>query len=400
MGIGVPAARPVAGPLRGLDRFLSPPDGGNVFPQTPQHNWSMASYPGDLTATENRDLLDQVAAIVEHTPIAVQGYDEQARITFWNRASTELYGFSREAALGKRLDELIFTPEEEREFEAMLAAILATGSAAPPKEWSINTAAGRRRHILSSLFPIRLGDGQTRVICMDLDITERKEGEESLRRSEERSRDLADRLGALLRELDHRVKNNLASLHALVDLYARSAPSVSAFAQAMRGKLLAMRAAHDLTAAQAGRSVPLTELLHNLIRQHEPPGRGGSTVALDGQPLRIAPRQVGPLIMVFQELFANSAKHGALRDLDGKIAVAWRLLGNTDSGRQVKVTWSERAVRPIGRPGKPGVGLGLIESFARFELSGQATFSFDRAGLQCTIDCVLDVEEPAGSSGA
>jgi PAS domain S-box-containing protein len=338
---------------------------------------------------------DQLAAIIDNTPnVAIQGYDTQARVTLWNNASAELYGFTMQQAMGKRLDELIWSAAEQEQFERMIAAILSSGRPAPMKEWSIRTRAGDDRHILSTLFPIRSSDGQTRVICMDVDITPRKRVEEALRASEEHSRDLARRLGELLRELDHRVKNTLASLHALVDMYARTAPSVAAFAEAMRGKLMAMRAAHELTTAERGRPVLMTDLLHSFIRQHEPPGRGGSSIRFDGPSLRIAPRQVAPLAMILQELFANASKHGAYRDPEGKVAITWTILESQATGSRARITWREMSTRRITAPRTRGVGLALIESFARFEMCGNATLQFLPTGLVCELNCQLDPDTP------
>jgi len=116
----------------------------------------------------------QLEAILENAPtVAVQGYDAEGRVVFWNRASEQMYGYTREQAVGKTLDQLLFSPEQEQEYRAMIRTILQSQVPAPLKEWTIRTATGETRYVLSSLFPIHLRE-RTVVICADIDITERK----------------------------------------------------------------------------------------------------------------------------------------------------------------------------------------------------------------------------------
>jgi diguanylate cyclase (GGDEF)-like protein/PAS domain S-box-containing protein len=120
----------------------------------------------------------QIAAIVENAPaVAMQGYDAGGRVVFWNRASEALYGYAADAVMRRRLAGLILSEADAVSFEALIAEVLRTGEPAPQREWQTRTADGRRRWILSSVFPILRGGERARVICMDIDITERRESE-------------------------------------------------------------------------------------------------------------------------------------------------------------------------------------------------------------------------------
>jgi diguanylate cyclase (GGDEF)-like protein/PAS domain S-box-containing protein len=122
-------------------------------------------------------------AILEHTPnVAIQGYDADGRVAFWNRASEELYGFSAERVIGRRLGGLILSEADAAEFEALIRQVLASGRAAPLREWRTRTASGEARDILSSIFPVGDGAG-ARVVCMDVDITRAKRLENTVRES-------------------------------------------------------------------------------------------------------------------------------------------------------------------------------------------------------------------------
>jgi len=162
----------------------------------------------------------QVENILENAPtVAMQMYDEQGRILFWNRASEEFYGFTREQAEGKTLNELIFTPEEQEAFLHDLQEVARTGKPAPLREWRIHTADGKERVILSSLFPIRYNDA-TRFICADIDITERKALEQRLFQAEK-----MESIGRLAGGIAHDFNNLLTAIIGFAELAQARLPA-------------------------------------------------------------------------------------------------------------------------------------------------------------------------------
>jgi two-component system, cell cycle sensor histidine kinase and response regulator CckA len=148
----------------------------------------------------NRRLVEAnefLAAIINNAPaVAIQGYDAQARVTFWNPASERLYGRPAAEAIGKRLGELIFTPEQAAEWESLAKQSIATGQALPLQEWETQHG-DERRWILSSSFPVHAGKddpGATRLVCMDIDISARIQAEQRLYTSMETQRTLEEQL--------------------------------------------------------------------------------------------------------------------------------------------------------------------------------------------------------------
>jgi PAS domain S-box-containing protein len=125
-------------------------------------------------------------AIVQHTPnVTIQGYDLEGRILFWNEASEHVFGWLAEEALGKKLEQLIFSKEEGTQFVAMLHKIRQTKKPLGPIEFRFNRRNGEDGWCLSTIFEIPGEADEPCFICMDVDITGRKLAENALRASEE-----------------------------------------------------------------------------------------------------------------------------------------------------------------------------------------------------------------------
>jgi len=135
-------------------------------------------------AREVLDWLYRFVAAIELSPsVAVHSQDRSGTVRFWNQACTALTGISASAAIGQPFVELVRHIGKQDEFDEVIASVWRTGEAIKAREWHVELRDGRRLWLHSSHFPVP-GDGETRqVFCMEIDVTARKELEDSLRQA-------------------------------------------------------------------------------------------------------------------------------------------------------------------------------------------------------------------------
>lgn len=168
----------------------------------------------------------QLRLILDNAPIvAVQGYDADGHVLFWNAASTRIFGWTEAEAKGKRLNELMLTDAEELEFRARLERVARTRGPVEPSEWEYVGRDGQRGWIYSTLFPLDTGE-RTLVVCMDVDITERVRQDLERRQFEERLRHTQklESLGVLAGGIAHDFNNLLVGILGNASLALRQTP--------------------------------------------------------------------------------------------------------------------------------------------------------------------------------
>jgi PAS domain S-box-containing protein len=138
----------------------------------------------------------QLEATLEHTPnVAVQWYDRDGCVHYWNHASETIYGWTAIEAMGKTLDQLILTTEEAAEFKKLLVEIDQSGKTIGPMEFRTHNRQGEPRWVEATMFPIP-GEctEEPFFVCMDVDVSKRKRTERALFESEYKHRSLADHM--------------------------------------------------------------------------------------------------------------------------------------------------------------------------------------------------------------
>lgn len=124
---------------------------------------------------------DRFFQLIEQLPmVAVQGYDRERRVTYWNQASTRIYGYSADEALGRRLEDLIIPHRMRDEVIEAHRVWLAEGVAIPSAELELRHRDGHTVPVYSSHVLLRQASGACEMFCIDVCLQEQKRAEQKL----------------------------------------------------------------------------------------------------------------------------------------------------------------------------------------------------------------------------
>ncbi len=193
----------------------------------------------------------------------------------------------------------------------------------------------------------------------------------------------------LLAELDHRVKNTLATVVALAERSGEDAVDLEDFHRRFVGRVHAIARTHEGLARSRWESMNASEVIAMTLA----PFADGNPDRLltDGDSALLPPSKVAPLTMVFHELATNAAKYGAWSRPRGRVDVTWARNGSD----MFRFRWSEHGGPELSRRPAHGYGLRLVEGLVTYELGGSADIEFLTSGLVCTFDVPFAAPEPA-----
>jgi PAS domain S-box-containing protein len=185
-----------------------------------------------------------------------------------------------------------------------------------------------------------------------------------------------DQRQTLLAELDHRVKNVLATVQALAVQTARRTTSLDAFLSNFSGRLKAMGSANELLTAARWRGAAIDHLAAAELGALAP----GQT-AWDGPELFLTPRAANALALGLHELAANAVKFGALSVDTGRVQLRWMRL--VEGG--FELTWTESGGPTVAPPARRGFGSTLLEDVTSRELNGRTSLDYRPGGVVAVL---------------
>lgn len=246
--------------------------------------------------------------------------------------------------------------------------------------------AAQETWISTNAMPLRDESGALAGgVLVARDTSERRRVEQLLRDSERHYRDLAERNRLLVREVDHRVRNNIAALLGLVAVMQDRVQDVKSFAAAMDSRLRAMAHVHQLLARTEWQPLELRVLVESTLGSMQAVAPCAAQVLAQGPLVKVRPRQVLPLTLILVEWLTNSCKYGVHSAPGGRLEVRWELL-RTDDTRQVRLTWQERGGPPVHRPVSASLGTELVHALAARELAGRCDMRFENEGATHVIE--------------
>ncbi len=333
--------------------------------------WRMPGVAVDISDRKQAELASaRLAAIVESSDDAIVSKNLDGIITSWNIGAERLFGYSAHEVVGKPITILI--PEDRLDEELDILARLRRGERVEHFETVRRRNDGSLADFSLTISPIRNSDG--RIIGASKiarDITERK---------------AAERLHAtLLREMKHRLKNNLSTVLAIARQSFRGHESESDDFRKFEARLLALSNGHDLITRENWDSAELKDVIAQLLTMH-----GRQRFEIDGPDLRLSPKSALALTLALHELATNAAKYGALSVPTGQVIIKWSIKHGDSPG--LTFCWQERNGPEVRSPSRKGFGSQLIERVLAGELQGKVQITYDPTGIVCEIDAPLSAE--------
>jgi two-component sensor histidine kinase len=217
------------------------------------------------------------------------------------------------------------------------------------------------------------------------DISDQKAAERTLR-----DRAMVNKL--FMRELDHRIRNNISTILSIVESLSSDTCAGEELASALRDRIGAMLEVHDLLSASHADTIGMRDIIDTALRLAP-----NAAITAVGPDTPVPAKQVASVALVIAELIGNSARYGSLSHTGGSLALRWHQGAAEAQGAgagglgTAKLTIEAAEHHPPGvRPRVDrGIGIELIEGIAVCELDGHASIEHDERGMRCTLDVRL-----------
>ncbi|MGR3541835.1 MAG: chemotaxis protein CheB [Hasllibacter sp.] len=307
----------------------------------------------------------EIERLYENAPLGIALVDEGLRYRRINRSLADYNGYGPEEHIGRTITEML--PEIGPLLEQPLARVFDHGETL--SQWELEAPAPQDSDQAEAfeldMYPVTRddeGNVDSAGIIVHR-VTDQWMMEAELRR--------------LMAELQHRVKNSLATVLAVVGQTVRSTQDRDALANALVRRIGALAATHALLTSSDFRAVPFRAILEPELA----PYREVSEIGIEGPSMGLNAKTAVTLTMVFHELATNAAKYGALATPEGSLDVRW-----TKDADGLRICWQEETTGPVSEPERKGFGTRFIDRALKHDLDGKARFEWLGTGLRCEIE--------------
>jgi two-component sensor histidine kinase len=181
----------------------------------------------------------------------------------------------------------------------------------------------------------------------------------------------------LLDELNHRVKNTLATVQSIAAQTMRAAPNLATARRDFEGRLVALSKAHNLLSQTAWDSTTMAALVCHELSHYD-----GSRIATDGPEVVLNPKATIAVAMVLHELSTNATKYGALSGEEGQLDLSWRV---DEASGELQIDWIESGGPIVVAPTRTGFGSRMMSLVMRGELNGAFETQYEPHGFACAL---------------
>jgi PAS domain S-box-containing protein len=260
-------------------------------------------------------------------------------------------------------------PDDLARLDGLRSEVFAEQRSEFISEYRIHRLGGEIRWIESrALISYNVNGRAERMVGVNIDVTERKRVEEQQR--------------VLVSELDHRVKNALATISAVISQTSEASRSWTDFAAALEGRIKSMGSTHELLSSSRWSGISLAEI----IRRELAPYATSKNTEISGSEIMLTAAAGQATAMVIHELVTNAAKHGALSTPKGRVLVHWNRQPNENPRAHLVVEWQEIDGPSVVASSRSGYGTSMIRELIPYELGGRIDFALAREGVRCRME--------------
>jgi PAS domain S-box-containing protein len=291
-------------------------------------------------------------------------------IIFANDSFLRMTGFERREVLGQSFNFLISQAGDEEALATIHAEFAEDSKGGSEVLYSRKDGSQFWAAIFIS--PVRDEEGSiVQYFASFVDLSKHK-------KEQAQSRMLID-------ELNHRVKNTLATVQSIVWQALRTDADRKSLREAIESRLFALSRSHDLLTLRNWESASLWDLVHQGIAPFSLDNEHAERILMSGPDIRLPPKVALALGIAFNELATNAAKYGALSNEAGRLKIAWKIVGKA-SERQLDISWSESGGPPVSIPKRKGFGSKVLQRGLALELGAVVELEYPPGGVQCSIN--------------
>ncbi len=303
--------------------------------------------------------------MAEDSPVMMWLGDEAGACLYLNRALRDFWGVPEDLA-GFTWASTLLDEDREGLFAAFGAAMAKQEAFEVDARY--HRADGAVRWLTTRAQPRRDAAGRfLGMIGVNIDDTDYREAQTRQR--------------LLINELNHRVKNTLASVQSIVRQSLREGMTASQAREVLIERLMALSSAHNILTQRNWEGAALREVVAEALRPFDDARE--SRFEIGGDDVQLAPTTALAVSMALHELGTNAVKYGALSVAAGRVSLNWTLAPGRDA---VRLEWRERSGPPVKAPSHAGFGTRLLQSGLASNLGEKANLDFDPAGLAATFD--------------
>jgi two-component sensor histidine kinase len=189
----------------------------------------------------------------------------------------------------------------------------------------------------------------------------------------------------LIQELNHRVKNTLATVQSIAAQALRSSDDPEVVREAIESRLFALSCSHDLLTRESWEGAGLFDLVNEALKPFGISNGRAGRVVIAGDNVRVSPRTALALGIALHELATNAVKYGAFSNELGSVDIAWSIVPQAGTNRLI-LHWLEKGGPPVTPPTRTGFGSRVLVRGLAHELNATVQLDYRPDGLSCTID--------------